>query len=306
MKRFLKYLFYPFEAFFFIIVVLVGLIIPFSWGSALGGYLFGVLGPLLTQKTQIAHRNFQLAGLDFTKEQQDQILKKMWQNLGRTFLEYIRLPYQKPFGKKSPYTIEGLENLEALIQDQKPGLLFSAHYGNWEVGTYIAQKRGLKTAQITRFLNNPLTRFLVNTVHGRIARKIIPKGSEGAKEIMKELKLGHHVSMLADQKMNDGMAAPFFGRDAMTAPAFARMALKFDCPILPFQAIRTDGIKCKVIYYPPLVMPKTGTDQEKTISILKQMNNHIEGWIRDHPEQWFWIHRRWPKDLYGFQESKDI
>lgn len=298
MKTFFKYLAYPFEALLFSLVVLVGFLLPFSWGSAVGAFLVGSLGPLLTKKTQIAQRNFQLAGLEFTKEQQDQIIKGMWHNLGRTFLEYVRLPYQNPFGKNTPYTIEGIEHLDTLIHDEKPGLLFSAHYGNWEVGTYIAQKRGLKTAQVTRFLNNPLTRFLVNTVHGRITRKVIPKGSLGAKEIMKELKRGHHVSMLADQKMNDGVAIPFFGRDAMTAPAFARMALKFDCPILPFQVIRMKGVKCKVIYYPPLTIPKMGTDQEKAVSILKQMNDHIEAWIRDHPEQWFWVHRRWPKELY--------
>ncbi len=298
MRKFFKYLSYPFEALLFSLMVLIGFFLPFSWGSATGSFLVGSLGPLLPKKTQIIRRNFQLAGFEFTKGKEDQIIKGVWQNLGRTLLEYVRLPYQSPFGKNSPYTVEGLEHLDALIHDEKPGLLFSAHCGNWEVGTYIAQKRGLKTAQITRFLNNPLTRFLVNTIHERVARKVIPKGSEGAKEIMKELKLGHHVSMLADQKMNDGLAVPFFGREAMTAPAFARMALKFNCPILPFQVIRTNGVKCKIIYYPPLTIPKTGTDQEKALSILKQMNNHIEAWIREHPEQWFWIHRRWPKELY--------
>ncbi|HBN22550.1 MAG TPA: lauroyl acyltransferase [Holosporales bacterium] len=303
MKAFFKYLIYPFEALLFSLVVLIGFLLPFSWGSAVGSFLVGSLGPLLSKKTQIAQQNFQLAGLKFTKDQQDQIIKKMWQNLGRTFLEYVRLPYQSPFGKNSPYTVEGLDHLDALINDKKPGLLFSAHYGNWEVGTYVAQKRGLKTAQVTRFLNNPLTRFLVNTVQERVARKVIPKGASGAKAIMKELKSGHHVSLLADQKMNDGLSAPFFGRDAMTASALAKMALKFDCPILPFQVIRIDGIKCKVIYHPPLTIPKTGTNQEKTEALLKQMNDHIESWVREHPEQWFWVHRRWPKELYKNQKG---
>lgn len=305
MKKIFKYMLYTFEALCFLFITFTAFLLPFSWGSAMGAFLIGSLGPLLSKKTQIARRNFQLAGLNLTKEQQDQILKKMWQNLGRTFLEYIHLPSQKPFGKKSPYTIEGIHHLDLLINDGKPGLLFSAHYGNWEVGTYIAQKRGLKTAQITRFLNNPLTRFLVNKCHGRLARKIVPKGPQGAKEIMKELKSGHHVSMLADQKMNDGQPIPFFGREAMTAPAFSRMALKFDCPILPFQVIRTKGVKCKVIYHPPLTMPKTGTDQEKMLSLLKQMNNHIETWVREHPEQWFWVHRRWPKELYKNQKGSE-
>ncbi|MDP4840150.1 MAG: lysophospholipid acyltransferase family protein [Alphaproteobacteria bacterium] len=305
MRKLFKYLSYPFEALLFSLAVLIGFLLPFSRGSATGAFLGGSLGPLLSKKTKIIRRNFQLAGLEFTKEKEDQIIKEMWQNLGRTFLEYVRLPYQSAFGKDSPYTVDGLEHLDALIYDEKPGLLFSAHCGNWEVGTYIAQKRGLKTAQVTRFLNNPLTRFLVNTVHKRVARKVIPKGTSGAKEILIELKKGHHVSLLADQKMNDGLAIPFFGRNAMTAPALAKMALKFDCPVLPFQVIRTDGVKCKVIYYPPLSVPKTGTPQEKTENLLKQMNTCIETWIREHPEQWFWVHRRWPKELYQNQKGTE-
>lgn len=294
MKRFSKYFIYPIEALFFALIVLVGFLLPFAWGSKVGAILIGFLGPKLSRVNDVARRNFDLAGFNFTPEQQTEILRKMWQNLGRTFLEYARLPFQDP----RSYEVEGLENLDALIADNKPGLLFSAHYGNWEVGTYIAQKRGLKLAQVTRFLNNPLARFLVNKIHERVARKVIPKGANGAKQIIRELKKGGHVSMLADQKMNDGLPIPFFGREVMTASAFAKMALKFDCPLLPFQVIRTHGTHCKVIYYPPLKVPKIGTPQEKTIALLTQMNQHIEAWIRDHPEQWFWVHRRWPKPLY--------
>ena len=298
MKKIIKSLLYPVEVFLFLPVIMIGLILPFSWGSKMGAIIGGFIGPKLLGINQVVRRNFELAHLVYSPQQQDVMIKKIWENLGRTFLECLRLPSQDPFAENAPYEFEGLEHLDALINDNKPGLLFSAHYGNWELGTYAAQKKGLKTAQITRFLNNPLARFVVNKLHERLARKVIPKGANGAKQILKELQHGNHVSMLADQKMNDGMPIPFFGRDAMTAPAFAKMALKFNCPLVPFQVIRQGGVRCKIIYYPPLVIPLKGTPQEKTKDLLKQMNTHIENWVRQHPEQWFWIHRRWPKDLY--------
>ncbi len=298
MKRFFKYLFYPIEALLFALFVLIGFLLPFAWGSKAGALLTGFLGPKLSRINQIIRRNFELSGLKFSPQEQPILIKKMWENLGRTFFEYVRLPFQDPFAKDSLYEMEGLEHIDMLLKNKQPGLLFSAHYGNWELGTYVAQKRGLKIAQITRFLNNPLVRFFVNKVHERVARKVIPKGAEGAKQIIKELKKGHSVSMLADQKMNDGMAVPFFGRDAMTASAFAKMALKFNCPLIPFQVIRLEGVRCKIIYYPPLSVPQTGNVQEKKLDLLTQMNQHIESWIEDHPEQWFWVHRRWPKELY--------
>jgi len=297
MKRLFKYFLYPIEFLLFAIIMVLGFILPFSWGSRLGEILLGSLGPFMPV-TRVARQNLGIAFPTLSEQEKKVIIKGMWQNLGRTFLEYFRLSYQSVLGADSPYEVHGMEHLEALIQDDKPGLLFTAHYGNWEIGTVIAHKKGLDLAQITRFLNNPLVRWIVNAVQGLVAKEIIPKGSTGAKDIVRVLRRGGHISMLADQKMNDGVPIPFFGKDAMTAPALAKLALKFDCPIVPFQVIRLKGIRCKVVYYPPLQIPQTGTAQEKTENILKQMNHHIEEWIRAHPEQWFWVHRRWPKEIY--------
>ncbi len=303
LKRCLKYIGYPFEAAFFLIIPICGVLFPFSWNSAIGGWLFSTLGPLIKAKNKIIYRNLELAGFDYNEAQKKKLIKKMWENLGRTSFEYTRLPGQDPFGPNSPYTIEGIEHIDKLINDGKPGLLFSAHMGNWEVGTHVAQKRGLVTAQVTRFLNNPLVRYMVNTIHGRVARKVIPKSDAGARDIIRELKAGNHVSMLGDQKMDQGESIPFFTKNAMTAKAFARMVLKFDCPLLPFHVIRQKGVRCKVIYYPPLEVPHSGTSAEKTTALLCQMNTHIENWIKEIPDQWFWVHRRWPKDHYNSSQE---
>jgi len=94
--------------------------------------------------------------------------------------------------------------------------------------------------------------------------------------------------------MNDGIPVPFFGMDAMTAPAVARLALKYGCQVLPTRIIRTEGTRHKVIVYPPIDITDTGDMHRDMQSIMHNINSILEGWIREYPGQWFWLHNRWP------------
>ena len=100
--------------------------------------------------------------------------------------------------------------------------------------------------------------------------------------------------MLADQKMNDGIPVPFFGRPAMTAPALAALALRFDCDVLPARAERLAGAHFRLTVFPPLPLPRTGDSHADAAALMAQVNAILETWIRDRPEQWFWVHQRWP------------
>jgi KDO2-lipid IV(A) lauroyltransferase len=100
--------------------------------------------------------------------------------------------------------------------------------------------------------------------------------------------------MLADQKMNDGIALPFFGRPAMTAPALAVLALRFDCDVLPARVERLAGARFRLTVYPPLPLPRSGDHHADVAMLMILVNQTLESWIRDRPEQWFWLHRRWP------------
>ena len=295
--RLVKWPLYLLEVVLFWSIFAICYMIPFKAGSALGGYFASFVGPLLPIN-RIARINLKRAFPDSSPRDLHRLIKSMWENMGRTIFEYFKLPTIDPLSPKSPYEIRGIENLDQCIADQRPGLLFTAHIGHWEIGNYIALKRGLKLAQVTRFLNNPLLRAAVNFTQGRLAQKVINKGKEGIWHIVAFLRQGGHVSMMLDQKMNEGIAVPFFGYEAMTAPAIAKLALRFDCPILPVQVERLKGVRCRVTYHPPLRIPTDGTEEEKIYQLLLQINQHIEDWIRQSPEQWFWIHKRWGKDVY--------
>jgi KDO2-lipid IV(A) lauroyltransferase len=285
------------ETLLYWVMIVTTYVLPIHLASALGGKLFSGIGPWLPIN-RIARINLKRAFPDLTEVEAHRIIKGMWDNIGRTIFEYSNLPAIDPLQPSSGYEFRGLEHLDQLIKSGKPGLLFTAHLGHWEIGNYIASKRGLKLAQVTRFLNNPLLRKGVNFIQGRIAQEIIPKGKEGIWKIIACLRRGTHVSMMLDQKMNEGVAVPFFGYDAMTAPAIAKLALKFDCPIVPVQVERLSGVPCRVTFHPPLKRLRAGTMDEKIYDLLRQVNQHIESWIRQAPEQWFWIHKRWGKEIY--------
>ena len=100
--------------------------------------------------------------------------------------------------------------------------------------------------------------------------------------------------MLVDQKMNDGIAVPFFGRDAMTAPALAQFALKYDCPVVPVRVELLGGAYFRMTFYPALEIVPTDDRHADILRIMTEVNAIMESWIRDRPAQWLWLHRRWP------------
>jgi KDO2-lipid IV(A) lauroyltransferase len=143
-----------------------------------------------------------------------------------------------------------------------------------------------------RAANNPLVDQMITRFRGP-GEELIPKGTVAARRAIAALRRGAHLTMLADQKMNDGIPVPFFGRSAMTAPALAVLALRFDCDVVPARVERLAGARWLTIC-PPLPLPRSGDHHADVATLMAQVNRTLEAWIRDRPEQWFWLHRRWP------------
>jgi KDO2-lipid IV(A) lauroyltransferase len=126
--------------------------------------------------------------------------------------------------------------------------------------------------------------------------ELIPKGPSGARQTIKLLSRGELVAMFVDQKMNDGIEVPFFGRPAMTAPALASLALKYDRPVIPFRIIRLKGAHFRAEVLAPFRFEASDDRNEDVMRAMTHVNQLLEGWIRQYPEQWLWLHRRWPKE----------
>jgi KDO2-lipid IV(A) lauroyltransferase len=124
--------------------------------------------------------------------------------------------------------------------------------------------------------------------------ELIPKGAVAARRAIAVLRRGTHLTMLADQKMNDGIPVPFFGRTAMTSSALASLALRFDCDVLPVRVERQGGARFRLTVFPRLPLPRSGDRHADVATLMARVNQILEEWIRDRPEEWFWLHRRWP------------
>ena len=147
---------------------------------------------------------------------------------------------------------------------------------------------------VYRAANNPFVDYLLLAVrrHG-VGAEFISKGKAGARELLSAIEAGRHVGLFVDQKMNDGIPVPFFGRDAMTAPALARLALKSDRPIVPLRVERLRGATFRITVHPPLDVPRTGDREADVFNVMVRVNGILEAWIRQSPGQWFWVHDRW-------------
>ncbi|HVI50340.1 MAG TPA: lipid A biosynthesis lauroyl acyltransferase [Candidatus Sulfotelmatobacter sp.] len=267
-------------------------LLPVDAASAVGGWIGRSVGYRLPV-TRRARRNLKRAFPDWPTAKVENTLRSMWDNLGRVAGEYPHLE-KFSYGPGQRVEVEGIEHLLGLRDDGRPGIFFSAHFGNWELAGLSAARNDLPITLIYRAANNARVNWVFERGRSVAGIDVIPKGASGARQALAKLKQGGHLGMLVDQKMNDGIAVPFFGRDAMTAPALAAFALKFDCPAVPAHVIRENGAHFRIVFQPALRFTKTGDQSADLLSAMTQVNGLIEEWVRAHPDQWMWLHKRWP------------
>jgi KDO2-lipid IV(A) lauroyltransferase len=267
--------------------------LPLDAASAIGGMLARRIGPRLGV-TNRARRNLRAALPEVSATQIEAILRGMWDNLGRVAAEYPHLRHLRVFGAGSRVETSGLEHLDQALAGGRRVILFGGHLGNWEIAALAAGQYGLDIAQIYRAANNPLIDGMIARMRGGNG-ELIAKGAIASRRAVAALRRGGHVSLLADQKLNEGIAVPFFGRPVMTAPALALLALRFDCAVLPVRIERLQGARFRLTLYPPLELPCTGNRDADVAALMAAVNAALERWIRERPEQWFWVHSRWPE-----------
>lgn len=251
--------------------------------SSLGGFLGRSLGTIMAASRK-ARRNLMLSLPGKTKAEYDTILSGMWENLGRVFAEY---PHLETISQ-THVTIKGAENLGPLSQNKEAALFFSAHLANWEVSSPVVRTKGVDIDLIYRPPNNPwVDKILQECRSMKGILQTYPKSKTGMRQVMEALKSGRRIGILIDQKYNQGVEVNFFGRPAMTSPAYIQLAKKFKCPLIPVRIQRTKGCHFIVEFFPPLDL---SADQE---TLLTQSHQMLESWIADQPSQWLWLHRRW-------------
>lgn len=262
-------------------------LLPLDVASQLGGALARLIGPFLSAQ-QVARRNLAMVFPEWTEEKRRDVLSRMWDNLGRVAAELPHLPREALFRR---IQVQGSEHIP---QDGSAAIFFSGHLGNWELTYPIARKHGVPVTLIYREANNAYVDKIIFDLRATQSANLLPKGPRSAIKLARAIKNGNSLAMLIDQKMNDGIPVPFFGRDAMTAPAIAELALRYNMRIIPARVVRTHGCHFDANVYAPLAITPTGDLEKDVRAIMLQINQMLESWIRQYPEQWFWVHKRWP------------
>ena len=259
--------------------------LPLYVASNLGARLFQIIGMKL-KVTNIARNNLKKTFPDYTAKKIEEIIYGVWDNLGRVAAETSILMKMPQVQFDQHIKIKGVENLAKY--KGKSVLLYSSHQANWEFIAKALVPYNIKIGGVFRKANNRLVNKLIDDIRHLVDIHMIPKGRAGAKELLNAIKNNEQIVMLVDQKMNDGIKIPFLGRDAMTAPAIANLALKYDCPIIPLQSIRIKNSNFELIIHPELEIKNKSIHE-----IMLNINEQIGQWVKERPEQWFWLHRRW-------------
>jgi KDO2-lipid IV(A) lauroyltransferase len=291
--RFIKH---PLEAAGLYVLISLLRLLPVDGCSRFFGRLARAVGPRLGISRR-ARRNLALALPEKSAEEVEEIVRGMWHNLGQVVGEYAHLDRIAALDSGRVEVIHP-EYVYALRDSGRSAILVSAHLANWEIMAPVSEAHGVDLTVIIREPNNPLVRPMVDRLRGMAGGARIPTGREGAKQALDLLAHGGLLGVLFDQKMNRGIPVEFFGHDAMTAPGLAQMALRFDCDIIPVRIERLGPARFRMTCLPPLVPPQSGDKQEDLLQIMRALNRQLEGWIRERPAEWLWLHRRWPAEAY--------
>jgi KDO2-lipid IV(A) lauroyltransferase len=270
---------------------LMGLDVASAFGGFLGRNVF-----YRTSVSARARNNLRAAYLDMKSAEIETILVEMWDNLGRTIAEYAHLEKLSMLGPDPRIETANMGLTDAARATGKGVLFVSGHFANWELMPFAAMQYGIEGGEVYRPLNNPyIDRWLVRQRMKNGPKDQIAKGASGTRRIFTLLRGGKAILLLVDQKTNEGVPAPFFGRDAMTTPAPAALALKLGSVILPASLERLNGSRFRMTVHPPIEFAATGDGERDTLALTVEINRRIEELVRQRPSQWLWIHRRWPK-----------
>jgi KDO2-lipid IV(A) lauroyltransferase len=271
-------------------------LLPVDVASDFGAWLFGALGPH-TSADRTVERNLRIAFPEAADVEIARLKKAQWDEAGRFFAEFPIV--DRIVRDPSRVEVVNRERLLAVAAGQGPVVLISGHFSNFEIMAAAIVQANVPARVTYRAANNPLFDQRVRESRARYGVKLFaPKGSDGTREMMRAFQRGESVALLNDQKFNGGVAAPFFGVTAHTAPGPATFALKFGIPLLPMSVQRVKKARFRVIVHEPMTLENTGDRAADVEAGVRRINAFMEERVRERPTEWFWVHKRWPKEMY--------
>jgi KDO2-lipid IV(A) lauroyltransferase len=260
--------------------------------AAVGARVLLFLRPKLRKTAEF---NLKLAFPEWTEAQRKTVMKKMTRNLGWMAAEFAQFPKYTKEDIENAVILDGHENFLAGQSRGKGVLYLTGHIGAWELSSFAHALYGFPLHYMARPLDNVPLDALVNQYRGLSGNKPIFK-NESARQVLRVLKEAGTVGILADQNTmpEEGVWVDFFGIPACTTTGIARVALHTDAAVVPGYAYWDENLrKYRLRFEPPVQLVRTGDAEHDILENTQRFAKVIEQIIREHPEQWVWIHARW-------------
>jgi KDO2-lipid IV(A) lauroyltransferase len=285
---------FGFEVAAFRVLLWIARLVPRRFMLGLGAFA-GSIGCIVDRRhTRIALDNLALAfGSQLPRKEARRIARECWRHFGRILFDTL---YFSRLGKDSVGRLvhyEGLEHIRAAYDRGKGVLLFSGHFGHWELTALMQGHLGLPLTLVTRPLDNPGLERLLAEQRGHSGNTIVHKRN-AVREMLRAIRDREGVAIVIDQDARDGgVFVPFFGRMASTTPTLALLALRSDAAVIPTYSVPQADGSYRIVYEPPVVIQPTADRDEDLRRITAECTATIERWVREYPELWLWMHRRW-------------
>jgi KDO2-lipid IV(A) lauroyltransferase len=275
---------------FFIIFKVIGVKLSSDLGEIIGKYF----GPLFRKKT-IAKKNILIAFPDLNEKSINEMIDRMWKNIGRIFGEYIHInKFSIIDPKKIKIVFANKNNFEMLKKNNKPVVFFSGHFANFELMAKCLQELGFNIGAIYRPLNNIFLNPIMEFIRKKYICPIqIEKGSNGTKKLIKHISTNNPLALMIDQRLSSSIRVPFFNQPATTTTAPAQLAIKYDALLVPVFLKRLEKTNFEFFIEEPLIINRTNDYDKDIFNITQSMNKKIEEFIKRDPAHWLWSHDRW-------------
>jgi len=256
------------------------------------------IGPMMREQ-KIGRANLTAAFPEKSPAEIETILAGVWDNLGRVGAEFAHLDHiwehdaARPQDSRIEIEKRSYELFEQLRCDGKPALIFAGHLANWELPALAAVTHGLDAAILYRRPNIASADRIIQDMRAVKMGTLIPAGRDAPLRLAEALKKGQHVGMLVDQYLTNGVEVTFFGRKTRANPMLARLLRQVECPIHGVRIIRLPGHRFRAELSEEVRPVRDPAGQIDIQGTTQAVTSVIEGWIREYPDQWLWLHRRW-------------
>ena len=264
--------------------------------SFMGSSLAKIFGPLLRSK-RIIEKNLKICFKKIDQKEIKKISLGMWDNIGRTFSEYVFL---NNFQKNHNHLIKlnGTEYLDEIKNSNKPVVFVSGHFSNFELLGTKLNRYGIRLCAIYRPLNNfflnPIMEYLrLKYICPVMLKKGSKKESSNTRELLNKIKDGYSIALMVDQRVSEGIKIDFFNYPALTTTIPAQISLRYNYKVVQLYIERLSDSRFEMTVYKPFGYKKTDNFEKDTNDLTLEINKQIEKMILKKPEQWIWLHNRW-------------